>query len=299
MQASDIEALIATSTQESQVLEFKRADSLVGGKAPAELVKDVTGMANAIGGRIIYGVAETRLGSGVRVASALDPITDSKMNREWIAQTVKGQSGPPFTAFTVDEVSVGSGRVIVVTVEAAMTAHQSTLDRKYYQRVDAVVEAMVDFQVRDVMARRTKPAVLVDLNRRYEQRDSHLHVYRFEPSVRNIGSVTIERGYIEIDLPELANPSIQAMLSADNWATSSHQVNGRQHVRFGQRLPDLHPEQQATITGVQAAPAIRASVSHGPWDQMSNVQAPIYWRVFTTDSRPIEGQFSFDEWCSF
>lgn len=61
MTAEDLQRLIDEHTQESLYLEFKRGDALGRqNNQRAELIKDVTGLANAGGGRIIYGIAEGR-----------------------------------------------------------------------------------------------------------------------------------------------------------------------------------------------------------------------------------------------
>ena len=176
----DLAALVGVA-QEGQRLELKRAGALTGGGMASELVKDVSAMANAEGGRIIYGVA--------------DPIVDAAVTRARLTQLVANNTSPTLRAFAIEQVIGPTGRFMVVDVEQGATAHQSTLDRKYYQRVGVVVEAMLDFQIRDVMARRTAPIVEFDLGRVVQARESDRHVYRLAPRVLNVGGVTLERGF--------------------------------------------------------------------------------------------------------
>ena len=83
MTLDELSALIASRAQESQGLEFKRAASLRRtDSGPSEIAKDVTAMANAVGGRIVYGITEVRTPEGLTVASAVNPIVDATITRE-------------------------------------------------------------------------------------------------------------------------------------------------------------------------------------------------------------------------
>jgi len=75
------------------------------------------------------------------------------VTRARLTQLVANNTSPTLRAFAIEQVIGPTGRFMVVDVEQGATAHQSTLDRKYYQRVGVVVEAMLDFQIRDVMER--------------------------------------------------------------------------------------------------------------------------------------------------
>lgn len=54
----DVEDLIAREIREDSTIEFKRQINLTGSEARAEFLKDVSAMANAVGGTIIYGAVE-------------------------------------------------------------------------------------------------------------------------------------------------------------------------------------------------------------------------------------------------
>ena len=139
MTAEDLQRLIDERTQESLYLEFKRGDALGRqNNQRAELIKDVTGLANADGGRIIYGIAESRPVDGVAAAEGLAPVVDVTLTREWLSSTIHDHASPRFHDFDIEEISVEGGRVFVVDIKAAGTAHQSLVgDLRYYQRVGA------------------------------------------------------------------------------------------------------------------------------------------------------------------
>lgn len=86
---ADIENLVSTQASETPSLEFKHGDSLSrGGGRETELIKDITAMGNAAGGRIIYGIAEARAASGESIAGAIAPVVDPATTTDWIHQLI-------------------------------------------------------------------------------------------------------------------------------------------------------------------------------------------------------------------
>ena len=168
--------LVQDAEPESLTLEFKASGSLVKSEgARMEITKDVSAMANADGGRIIYGIAERRDGKQRGIASDVDPIDSSVISVEWLDQ-VLGMIRPKIAGVAITPVPVGAGlhcACYVVDVPAGLTAHQA-LDRRYYQRSNARVEPMYDYQIRDVMARGDHPRVTVEIELR--QRSGGLYM---------------------------------------------------------------------------------------------------------------------------
>lgn len=74
--ASDVRALIDQGVEEGQRLEYKRELHLDGLRQRREAAKDVSGMANAQGGLILYGVDEKESTDGRRLPHAATPLTD-------------------------------------------------------------------------------------------------------------------------------------------------------------------------------------------------------------------------------
>lgn len=122
MNAQDIQRIIDESIQESLYLEFKRGDALGRqNNQRVELLKDVTGFANADGGRIIYGIAESRPVDGIAAADSLAPVVDGTITREWLSSTIHDHASPRFHDFDIEEVAVEGGRVLIVDIKAAGT----------------------------------------------------------------------------------------------------------------------------------------------------------------------------------
>lgn len=75
-EASDVLALVAEQIEEGQRLEFKRQLDLETPKKRSEAAKDVSSLANAQGGLLIYGVEEEELEDGRRIPAKATPLAD-------------------------------------------------------------------------------------------------------------------------------------------------------------------------------------------------------------------------------
>jgi hypothetical protein len=278
-----------------------------------ELVKDCTGFANANGGLILYGVAEEEL-DGVPVAMSLSPIIDRKINGDWITSVIRSNTSPPLNHFQTTELAVSGGRVIAVQIEAASTAHQNLIDRRYYQRAGRITEPMVDFQIRDVMNRRLCPSIRIKHKLVKLKRGRNLHRYGLHVSMTNIGQLTLENWRFEIDIPrELIrdtrreselSPLLEALLSS--WSSICSLEDGldnRRVLRVACEDPDesferrliIHPGQTRTLFEPDRLPEIIIEIDDTIWRKVQG--RSILWRIFAANTQPIVGEWSFDKWC--
>lgn len=74
--AADVLALINDRVEEGQRLEYKRELDLDEKKQRKEAAKDASGLANAQGGLLVYGVGEQELADGRRLPTEPVPLTD-------------------------------------------------------------------------------------------------------------------------------------------------------------------------------------------------------------------------------
>lgn len=311
---ADLDQLFASPAQEGQSLEFKAGAALArDSDARRELVKDCTGFANASGGRIVYGVAEAEI-DGVWVASGLAPVTDAVVGADWISEILRSNTGPPLTRCDVVELAVDGGRVVVVDIEQASTAHQNLIDKKYYQRGGRVTSAMVDFQIRDVMGRRTRPQVEVKLKLRPEEVSSDYHRHYFGVEVVNVGAVSLEHWALTFDIPEMviadqsggsinSDPDLRGMLSGDvgvNYrGIRMRRLSLGDPATTGRRWI-IHPGQSVVFHDRNATlPYVPIEMTHARHLDLQPRQVPISWRMYVKDAPPLEGQFPFSEWCKF
>ena len=99
---------------ESDKTEFKQELSLAIPKERAEAAKDVSAMANGVGGRIYYGIAEDERGDGTVVASDIKPLTDGGLPER--LENVLVEAIHPVPRYEMHRVDVGGGYVLVVEV---------------------------------------------------------------------------------------------------------------------------------------------------------------------------------------
>lgn len=315
MTYADIENLIATQAAETPSLEFKDGASLSrGGNRESELVKDVTAMANAAGGRIVYGIAEGRSPSGESIATAIAPVTDIATTSDWIHQLIAANTSPPLADFNVVSISCPTPnetqRIVVIDVNMAATAHQSTRSHIYYQRIGASARPMLDFQVRDVMARRTRPRIKVIVTSAVLLARTDFQDVRVSASLLNEGNLSIDRWQLRLGVPSLvtnhqaigeqANAPPVAQDRAERFRGytcfdySSNMAHIQQH-----RMNDIHPGNLVELDARIGLGVLRLAItSQNYWELAAN-RPPIRWTLFMADTPPQEGEIPFQEWCNF
>lgn len=197
-----LEQMIAGGVEEGLSLDYKRANALLNSDAKkVEVTKDVSAMANSAGGVLIYGVAEPEDRAKRHLPDRLDPLLRSNVSKEWldqIIQTIQPRiEGVIIHPVTIDE-QVGTV-CYAVEIPQSHTAHQAR-DHVYYKRHNFNVLPMNDYEVRDVMNRKSNPKMRASIfvNKR---------AGRFKPegyilvNVENIGRVLARHVMVELELP--------------------------------------------------------------------------------------------------
>src|SRR5260221_8598956 len=134
--------VIGDREQEGLQLEFKAAAAL--GKTPErkkEISKDVSAFANAIGGTIMYGIAESSEEPGR--AERIDAIDSREFPTEWLDQVINSTIQPKISGIIIQTVKVDEQHpeqvVHCITVPESTTVHQA-VDRRYYKRTNGRTE---------------------------------------------------------------------------------------------------------------------------------------------------------------
>jgi hypothetical protein len=152
----DIHALIRSRTEESLTLEYKAAGALaLTAKRDFrdEISKDVSSMANSAGGRIIYGVSADPINSWF--PGELDPVERSSITIESLQQIISSRIQPKIQGVNIYAVPITEEKAVyVVDIPQSTTAHQAS-DKKYYKRVNNISQPMEDYEIRDVMNRKS------------------------------------------------------------------------------------------------------------------------------------------------
>ncbi|WP_428060972.1 AlbA family DNA-binding domain-containing protein [Brevundimonas sp.] len=151
---ADLEALIGS--EETSNLEFKDGRSLLNEpKKKEEIARDVSAMANAAGGIIVYGLHET---NGVATSIAGCPAEYGKA--EWFDQVITNNIEPKVQGVVIKRIDLPEGKMaLVVEIPKAMSfaPHQSKPNKIYYRRYNTTIQPMLDHEVRDLMRRSTAP----------------------------------------------------------------------------------------------------------------------------------------------
>jgi len=157
---TDLETLCRIKAEENSGLEFKQSAALKATDAcKKELCKDVSALANAAGGVVVYGIAETPSGQADYIDDGSDP---SEIGVDWIDQVLTSGIEPKIAGLKIVAITKPGGNCCFV-VEAhqatVFAPHQVRSDRKYYKRTNRRVEAMLDYEIRDLLRRATAPSL--------------------------------------------------------------------------------------------------------------------------------------------
>jgi hypothetical protein len=149
---------VTDQIEESLGIEYKSAGALHRDKK-IDITKDVSAMANSEGGIIIYGVTED--GVNNYLPGKIDPVDRNQFSKEWLEQVIS-EIRPRIADLKIFPVQL-SGNInhvaYVVEVPQGAIAHQAT-DKRYYRRYNFQAVPMADYEIRDVMNRRTHPKLV-------------------------------------------------------------------------------------------------------------------------------------------
>ncbi|MCE8485537.1 ATP-binding protein [Bacteroides uniformis] len=160
---ADLERLIENKIPESTTLEYKSSFATQNKKWKEELAKDISAMANSNGGVIIYGIREKECEGGDSVPEKLLPISNSDMSKDQLTQLISSNIQPVINGVEIIFIPYDAGAgFYIVTIPQSNTAHQNRLTHIYYKRRNATVEAMEDYEIRDIMNRSKTPIIDVE-----------------------------------------------------------------------------------------------------------------------------------------
>lgn len=178
---SQLKALHVDAVPESLHLEYK-ASLAIHQKAREEISKDVTAMANADGGQIIYGMTESK-----HLPNGLDGGIDPKIfNGLWIEQVIQQNVQPKIEGLKILAVPKGDGNhYFVVTVPKSKTVHQAK-DGRYYRRRNFRNDIMEDYEIREALNRNAAPELYITT-----ELPSEPFGLTYQPGAEHSGPVTL------------------------------------------------------------------------------------------------------------
>jgi Putative DNA-binding domain len=150
LQGDDIAALVSDQVEESLTLEFKRELNLKSEPDKREAAKDASGMANARGGRIIYGIDEAEVGNtGRKAAKALCPLTEVNL-AERLDNVLSDAISPRVPNLRIYRVEIPNGFFLVADVAASdYDLHMVSAygEGRYYRRTEKAVRPMTEPEI--------------------------------------------------------------------------------------------------------------------------------------------------------
>ena len=145
---SDLNGFIQSARSEDTTLEFKQKLYGVSDDDKKEFIKDVSAMANSIGGHIVIGIVEDE-----GCASTFDPISNVDLDAEILRlqSLCENCIEPNLVGLDMHHVDVPGGRILVVKVPRSLTAPHRANSKKsklFYQRNSRSVSPMDVNQLR-------------------------------------------------------------------------------------------------------------------------------------------------------
>lgn len=145
-----IQEMIETGREESLKLEYKTVAAL---SQNAEIAKDISAFANAVGGTIIYGVVE----KGNKPSGFDEGIDSSKKLKETIEHIITDLIQPKLNGVLIYPLDRENGNQIFV-IDIPQSIHAPHMaGNRYYRRHNFKVQAMEHYEVVDMMNRQTGP----------------------------------------------------------------------------------------------------------------------------------------------
>ena len=284
----ELQRHIDDGIEESTTLDYKAAQAL-GKDKKNEITKDVSAMANADGGILIYGLKEhpTRR----HVVERLDPIDRTKFSKEWLDQVISNIR--PFLQVTIYPVQLSSGpndAAYVVDIPKGYTAHQAT-SLKYYRRHNFESVAMEDYEIRDVMNRAIAPNVSIRFEIRGSKSVGEIRYYTLHPIVKNEGYQIVNHIKLLFISP---SPFLYSAEIGMNTNATSIKVD-KTYVVSLQTARPLFPEDERDL-GLEMKWEIgilKENLRFLALRQVFETDATVTWKLFADNMTPKNGTFSY------
>lgn len=287
---------ILDGIEEGHTLEYKASKSLArNNKERDEITKDVSAMANASGGIIIYGIAEFNEKEREHLPERLDPIDRTAFSKEWLEHII-GNIQPRISTLLIHPVTLSSGPndvAYVVEIPSSNTAHQAT-SLKYYRRYNFECLPMKDQEVRDVMNRLTTPDAEVEFGYKLNRNDNGKeHHYGLLVKIKNLGNKVIENFQLQFTFPQHdGNVShiINKREHIDIWSSDQRQFT----IRYRSHKV-LFPQEEIDISREMAIQFRMDGQTYGAFGMAFGRGPMVNWTLYADNMTPKTGEKPFEE----
>ena len=223
---ADLDEVVSIREKENLNLDYKASAALdfgnltpfrdgkgtIGAKHRDELIKDVSAMANAEGGTVIYGIEEENDG----YPKCVDDGFAGTKTAERIEQILLTNIHPRLEAFATCQIPLvskgrGTSAFAVAISKASTNAPHQAADLRYYKRHVATSQAMEDYEIRDMMRRS------IEFGKKFGAAwDLLFEMRRISTAARHreeMGSVMMPRKSLQIDVSNgIRNSGVALML---------------------------------------------------------------------------------------
>lgn len=303
-----IESYIDNQVEENINLDYKAADALqkTDGKKK-EISKDVSALANAAGGTIIYGVKEFAESAKRHLPEKIDPLLRTDISKEWLEQVINTNIQPKVEGIIITPVTVDDSKgtvVYVVEVPQSTTAHQA-IDKKYYKRYNFESVPMEDYEIRDIMSRLKHPEVtlefVLECKRSIVEFSPHKRLpqdeFTLRVAIRNKGKVVANYVNYYLELPE------SILADGDSLSDSETQQGyknfyGENTVRDVVDLQSAFPHPIKKYGPSRFDPVLPGTKSRSETISLNknlDIEEELHWTIYADNAEMKTGSISFSE----
>lgn len=204
----DLQFLIDAHAEEHLQLEFKAAGALDNSDGKKhEIAKDITAMANAEGGLLIYGMAEKN-----QCASEFSFVDGQALSKEWLENVIQSRifrSIPDILIYPVRYKNEISKSIYIVKISKSKISPHMASDGKYYKRLNFKVRAMEESEVREAYFRKGEADLRID-NVVIREAGSNGQAGKLQSvdfslifQIRNGGGGIAEHHKLEVQIPQI------------------------------------------------------------------------------------------------
>ncbi|MET1257778.1 ATP-binding protein [Flagellimonas sp. DF-77] len=192
---SQVQDFFKYEQQETSILEFKSGTVDVD-----SIYKEVTAFLNTEGGLLIIGapVEKTKTSDRVKVTFCQGSLTQSKFkSKDWLVQKIATNIIPSPISIKVKELEYMNGKIFLVDVPQSVTPpHQSSLDKRYYIRLDSETKPAPHGIVAALFDKRRAPEL--DTVTRIDQKSDNVDLINI--GLTNVSVYPADKAAILIDV---------------------------------------------------------------------------------------------------
>lgn len=161
--ASELAVMQTRREEEGLRLDFKRGskDGEPSKDDLANLRKAVSGFANSEGGVVLWGVESKREGDRAdrNCFAKIEPISDGAKFVARLQDATGNATSPPVNGVVHRVIAIEGGFVVKTLVPMSDQGHQDARELVYWRRYADRFRKMQDFEVREMLGRRARPAL--------------------------------------------------------------------------------------------------------------------------------------------